>query len=77
MCNLKSWLQAIKLSLNVVKIHSSVVLGSRKRFKDISDDRVANLSFAVGAGNVSIVENTKCLSVFVDTLSSWDEKFLL
>ena len=40
---LKSCLQANKLSLNVAKTHS-LVTGSRKRLKDISDDRVAKPS---------------------------------
>ena len=70
--NLKSWLQANKLSLNVAKTHS-LVIGSRKRLKDISDDRVAKPSFMVGKENVSIVENTKYLGVIVDKCLSWDE----
>ena len=44
--NLKSWLQGNKLSLNVAKTHSLVV-GSRKRLKDISDDRVAKPFFLI------------------------------
>ena len=39
----------------------SLVVGSRKRLKDISDDRVAKPSFVVGEENVSIVENIKYL----------------
>ena len=71
--NLKSWLQGNKLSLNVAKTHSLVV-GSRKRLKDISDDRVAKPSFVVGEENVSIVENIKYLGVIVDKHLSWDEQ---
>ena len=71
--NLKSWLQGNKLSLNVAKTHSLVV-GSRKRLKDINDDRVAKPSFVVGEANVSIVENIKYLGVIVDKHLSWDEQ---
>ena len=71
--NLKSWLQANKLSLNVSKTHS-LVIGSRKRLKDVSDDRVAKPSFWVGEENVSTVENTKYLGVIVDKFLSWDEQ---
>ena len=71
--NLKSWLQANKLSLNVAKTHS-LVIGSRKRLKDISDDRVAKPSFMADEENVSIVENTKYLGVIVDKCLSWDEQ---
>ena len=63
--NLKSWLQGNKLSLNVAKTNSLVV-GSRKRLKDISDDRVAKPSFVVGEENVSMVENIKYPGVIVD-----------
>ena len=56
--NLKSWLQANRLSLNVAKTHSLVV-GSRKRLKDINDDKVAKPSFAVGKEKISIVEKYK------------------
>ena len=71
--NLKSWLQANKLYLNVAKAHS-VVIGSRKRLKDVSDDRVSRPSFVVGEENASIVENTKYLGVIVDKYFSWDEQ---
>ena len=71
--NLKSWLQGNKLSLNVAKTHSLVV-GSRKRLKDINDDRVAKPSFVVGEANVSIVENIKYLGLIVDKHLSWDEQ---
>ena len=70
---LKSWLQANKLSLNVAKTNSLVV-GSRKRLKDISDDRAAKPYFVVGEENVSVVENIKYLGVIVDKYLSWDEQ---
>ena len=71
--NLKSWLRGNKLSLNVAKTHSLVV-GSRKRLKDINDDRVTKSSFVVGEENVSIVEYIKYLGVIVDKHLSWDEQ---
>ena len=61
------------MSLNVAKTHS-LVIGSRKRLKDISDDRVAKASFIVGEENVSILENTKYLEVIVDKFLSWDKQ---
>ena len=70
--NLKSWLQANKLSLNVAKT-CSLVVGSRKRLKDIND-KVAKPSFAVGEENVSIIENIKHLGVIVDKHLIWDEQ---
>ena len=47
MSYVKSWLQANKLSLNVTKTHS-LVIGSRKRLKNISDDKEAKPSLGVG-----------------------------
>ena len=70
--NLKSWLQGNKLSLNVAKTHSLVV-GSRKRLKNISNDKVAKPSFVVGEENVCIVESMKYLGVIVDKHLSWDQ----
>ena len=61
------------MSLNVAKTHRLVV-GSRKRLKDITDDRVAKPSFVVGEENVSVVENIKYLGVIVDKHLSWDEQ---
>ena len=61
------------MSLDVAKTNSLVV-GSRKRLKDISDDRVAKPSFVVGEENVSMVENIKYLGVIVDKNLSWDEQ---
>ena len=71
--NLKSWLQANKLSLNVAKTHS-LVIGSRKRLKDISDAKEAKPSLVVGEENASIVENIKYLGVIVDKYLSWDKQ---
>ena len=55
----------------LTKTHG-LVIGSRKRLKDISDDKEANLSLVVGEENVSIVENIKY--VIVDKCLSWDEQ---
>ena len=69
--SLKSWLQGNKLSLNVAKTHSFVV-GSRKRLKDISDDRVAKPSFVVGECIYS--RKYKIPWVTVDKHLSWANK---
>ena len=58
--------------LNVAKTHSLVV-GSRKPLKDVSDDRVAKPSFLVGKENASMAENIMYLGVLVDKHLSWDE----
>ena len=50
------------------------MFGSRKRLKDISDDRVAKPSFIVGEENVSMEENIRYLGVIVDKHLSWDEQ---
>ena len=71
--NLKSWLQASKLPLNVAKTHS-LVIGSRKRLGGISDAKEAKPSLVVGEENVSIVENIRYLGVIVDKYLSWDEQ---
>ena len=59
--------------LNVVKTHCLAV-GSRKRLKDINDDRIAKPSFAAGEENDSMIENTKYLGVIVDKHLSLDEQ---
>ena len=63
--NLKSWLQANKLSLNVAKT-LCLVISSRKRLKDISDGTVAQPALVVSDENISIVENIKYFGVMVD-----------
>ena len=58
--NLKSWLQANELSLNVAKTHG-LVTGSRKLLKDVSDDRATKTSFVMDEENVSIVKKYEIL----------------
>ena len=61
------------LPIIVAKTHS-LVIGSRKRLKDINDDNAEKPSFRVGEDNVSILENIPCLGVHLDQYSSWEEQ---
>ena len=73
LCNLNSWLQTNKLSLNAAKTQC-LVIGSRKRLKDIIHSRVAKSALVVSDENMSMVDNIKCFRVIVDRHLSRDEQ---
>ena len=70
---LNQMLQVNKLSPNVAKTQC-LVIGSRKRLKDIRDGSAAQPALAVSDENISIVENIKYLGAIVDRQLSWDEQ---
>ena len=63
--NLKSWLQANKLSLNVAKTQC-LAIGSRRQLKNVSDGKIAQPALVVSDENISNEENIKYLGVIVD-----------
>ena len=55
---LKLWLAGNKLSINVAKTNS-LVIGSRKKLKDIQCPLTIKPSFAISGGEISSIEHTK------------------
>ena len=62
---LKIWLAGNKLSINVAKTNS-LVIGSRKKLKDIQCPLTIKPSFAISGEEISIIEHTKYLGVQMD-----------
>ena len=67
---LKIWLAGNKLSSNVAKTNS-LVIGSRKKLKDIQFPLTIKPSFAINGEEISIIEHTKYLGVKVDQYMKW------
>ena len=67
---LKSWLAGNKLSINAAKTNS-LVIGSRKKLKDIQCPLTIKPSFAISGDEISIIEHTKYLGVQVDQYMNW------
>ena len=70
---LKIWLAGNKLSINVAKTNS-LVIGSRKKLKDIQCPLTIKPSFAISGEEISIIEHTKCLGVQVDQYVNWENR---
>ena len=68
---LKIWLAGNKLSINVAKTNS-LVIGSRKKLKDIQCPLTIKPSFARSGEEISIIEHTKYLGVQVDQYINWE-----
>ena len=68
---LNTWLAANKLSLNVAKTNS-IVIGSRKKVKDIQNTSATKPSLVIRDEEISMIEHTKYLGVHVDQYLSWD-----
>ena len=68
---LKIWLAGNKLSINVAKTNS-LVIGSRKKLKDIQCPPTIKPSFAISGEEISIIEHTKYLGVQVDQYMNWE-----
>ena len=68
---LNTWLAGNKLSLNVAKTNS-IVIGSRKKVKDIQQTSAMKPSLAIRDEDISMIEHTKYLGVHVDQYLSWD-----
>ena len=68
---LKIWLAGNKLSINVAKTNS-LVIGSRKKLKDIQFAIKIKPSFAISGEEISIIEYTKYLGVQVDQYMKWE-----
>ena len=68
---LNTWLAGNKLSLNVAKTNS-IVIGSRKKVKDILQTSAMKPSLVIRDEDISMIEHTKYLGVHVDQYLSWD-----
>ena len=68
---LKIWLAGNKLSINVAKTNS-LVIGSRKKLKDIQCPLTIKPSFAISGEEISIIEHTKYLGVQLDQYMNWE-----
>ena len=68
---LNTWLAGNKLSLNVAKTNS-IVIGSRKKVKDIQRTSAIKPSLVIRDEEISMIEHTKYLGVHVDQYLSWD-----
>ena len=67
----KIWLAGNKLSINVATTNS-LVIGSRKKLKDIQCPLAIKPSFAISGEGISIMEQTKYLGVKVDQYMNWE-----
>ena len=70
----KIWLAGNKLSINVAKTNS-LVIGSRKKLKDIQCPLIIKPSFAISGEEISIIEHTKYLVVQVDQYMNWEKSY--
>ena len=68
---LNTWLAGNKLSLNVAETNS-IVIGSRKKVKDIQKTPAIKPSLVIRDEDISMIEHTKYLGVHVDQYLSWD-----
>ena len=71
---LKIWLAGNKLSINVAKTNS-LVIGSRKKLKDIQCPLTIKPSFAISGEEISIIEHTEYLGVQVDQYMNWEKSY--
>ena len=71
--NLRSWLNANKLSLNVIKTQS-LVIGGTNRLQDIEKVGGVKPLFHVGEEPVSIINRAMYLGVMVDQHLNWKEQ---
>ena len=72
---LKTWLESNKLSLNVAKTQHLLV-GGRKRLKDIENSETQKLEIVIGDEMVSAITHTKYLGIEVDQFLNWDEQII-
>ena len=68
---LNIWLARNKLSLNVAKTNS-IMIGSRKKVKDIQKTTVIKPSLVIRDEDISMIEHTKYLRVHVEQYLSRD-----
>ena len=68
---LEIWLAGNKLSIIVAKTNS-LVIGSRKKLKDIQCPLTIKPSFAISGEEISIIEHTKYLGVQVGQYMNWE-----
>ena len=67
---LKIWLARNKLSITVANTNS-LVIGSRRKLKDIQCPLAIEPSFAISGKKISIIEHTKYLGLQVDQYMNW------
>ena len=65
-----------KLSINVAKTNS-LVIGSRKKLKDIQFPFTIKPSFAISGEEISIIEHNKYLGVQVDQHMNWENDHVI
>ena len=70
--HLKTLLESNKLSLNVAKTQN-LLIGGRKKMKDIENSETQKLQIVIGEEPFSIVKHTKYLGTEVDQFLSWDD----
>ena len=69
---LDAWLQGNKLSLNVTKTHSMLIITKQNRNILKSTDQ--NLELSICGKELDIVQKTKCLGVQIDCSLNWKEQ---
>ena len=69
---LKTWMGSNKLSLNVTKTRT-ILIGARKKLKDINNSETQNLHIVIDQEPVSKIKHTKYLGIEIDQFLNWDE----
>ena len=67
---LKTWLAGNKLSLNVAKTQS-LIIGSRKKLKNIQQTTTVKPSLLIGRDTISTIKDTKYLGLYVNQHLTW------
>ena len=71
LASLRTWLAENKLSLNVAKTHN-LIIGSGQKLENIQQTTAVKPSLVIGKEKISMIKETKYLSVYVDQHLSWD-----
>ena len=68
---LKTWMESNKLFLNVTKTET-ILIGGRKKLKDIENSDPQNLQIAIDQELVSKIKHFRYLGIEVDQFLSWE-----
>ena len=71
--SLKTWLAANKLSLNIAKIESMVIVSGQKS-KNISQTTAVKPSLEIDRETISMSEDTKYFGIYVHQHTNWGVK---
>ena len=69
---LETWMDSKKLSFNVTKTQT-ILIGGRKKLKDIENSETQNLHIVINQEAVSKIKHTNYLEIEVDQFLNWDE----